>query len=99
MAFALVMAARRLYSYFQNYIVKVLTEAPLAKALRKLDSAGRLIGWSIELSEFNLTYKLRKAIKGQALVDFVAEFAGFPQEEVTTPVENLWALFVDGSSY
>ena len=31
--------------------------------------------WAIELSEFDITYKPRAAIKAQAMADFVAEFA------------------------
>lgn len=36
-------------------------------------TTGRMIKWSIELSEFSLVFKPRKAIKTQALVDFVAD--------------------------
>lgn len=34
---------------------------------------GRLIKWAIELSEFGIKVVLARAIKGQALADFVAE--------------------------
>ncbi|XP_042939501.1 uncharacterized protein LOC122274533 [Carya illinoinensis] len=98
LAFALVVEARKLHPYFQAHAVKVLTEAPLAKILRKPDCTGRLIGWSIKLSEFDIEYEPRKAIKGQAMVDFVAEFLGFPQEEVIAPTGKPWVLFIDGSS-
>ena len=30
--------------------------------------------WAIELSEFDISYKPRAAIKAQAMADFVAEF-------------------------
>lgn len=68
--------------------MRILTKASLAKVFRKPDSTERLIEWSIELSMFDLAYKPRKAIKGQALVDFVVKFAEFPQEEVIALVEN-----------
>ncbi|XP_042950141.1 uncharacterized protein LOC122282257 [Carya illinoinensis] len=64
LTFALVTATRKLCSYFQAHTVRVLTEAPLAKTLRKPDSKGRLIGWVIELSEFNLEFEPRKIVKG-----------------------------------
>ncbi|XP_042962729.1 uncharacterized protein LOC122297007 [Carya illinoinensis] len=99
LAFALIVAARKLRPYFQAHVVKVLTEAPLVKILRKLDCTGRLIGWSIELSEFDIEYEPRKAIKGQAMADFLAEFSDFPQEQVITPSGKPWILFIDGSSY
>jgi hypothetical protein len=42
--------------------------------MNKPDVAGRLIQWAIELSEFDIEYRPRQAIKAQALVNFIAEF-------------------------
>ena len=47
---------------------------PLKKAMNKLEVARRLIHWAIELSEFDVRYRPRKAIKAQALADFIVEF-------------------------
>lgn len=33
-----------------------------------------MIQWAIELSPFDIEYRLRTAIKAQALADFIAEF-------------------------
>ena len=33
-----------------------------------------MVQWAIELSEFDVKYKPRNAIKAQALADFIAEF-------------------------
>ena len=30
--------------------------------------------WAIELSEFNMQYRPRTAMKGQVVIDFIAEF-------------------------
>ncbi|XP_042969058.1 uncharacterized protein LOC122301739 [Carya illinoinensis] len=98
LAFALVVAARKLRPYFQAHTVRVLTEAPLAKILRKPDSTGRLIGWLIELSEFDVEYEPRKVIKGQTMANFVAEFSDLPQEEAIAPSGKPWVLYIDGSS-
>lgn len=98
LAFALVTTGRRLYPYFQTHTIKVLTETPLAKVLTKSDCTERLIEWSIKLKEFDLEYELRKAIKGQALADFVVEITRFPQKDPTVPMEKPWVLLVDGSS-
>ena len=40
----------------------------------KLEAAGQLIQWAMELSEFNVQYRPREAIKAQVLVDFIAKF-------------------------
>ena len=42
--------------------------------MNKLEATGWLIQWVVELSEFDLRYHLREAIKAQALADFIAEF-------------------------
>ena len=51
-----------------------MTDHPLKKAMNKLEAVGRLIQWAVELSEFDIRYQLRNAIKAQALADFIAEF-------------------------
>ena len=42
-AFSLVTAARKLMPYFQVYVIKVLIDHPLKKAMIKLEAAGLLI--------------------------------------------------------
>uniref|UniRef100_A0A2N9FF19 Integrase catalytic domain-containing protein n=1 Tax=Fagus sylvatica TaxID=28930 RepID=A0A2N9FF19_FAGSY len=74
LALALVIAARKLRPYFQSHKIIVLTNHPLRKAINKPDAAGRLIQWAVELSEFDIEYHPRQAIKAQALADFIAEF-------------------------
>lgn len=46
-AFAVVIAARRLRPYFQAHAIKVLTNKPLRRALHNPDTSGRLIQWSV----------------------------------------------------
>jgi len=92
-ALALLTTARRLLQYFQSHQVIVRTDHPIAKILRKPDLAGRMIAWSIELSEFGLKYEPRGSVKGQHLADFAAELHG-----PISPSEQTWVLFVDASS-
>ena len=74
LAFALLIASRKLRSYFQSHPIIVLTDYPFRKAMNKPNAAGRLVQWSIEMSEFHIDYRPRTAIKAQALTDFIAEF-------------------------
>ena len=71
---ALVTTARRLQPYFQAHIIEVPTEHPMRQILHKPETSGRLIKWAIELSEFDIRYKPRTAIKGKVLADFIMEF-------------------------
>jgi hypothetical protein len=79
LAFALIMASRKLRPYFQAHTVWVLTEYPLRKVIQKLDLSGRLANWAIELGQFDLEFIPRHAIKGQALADFLVEFTNMPE--------------------
>ena len=50
--------------------------------MSNLEAAGRTALWAIELSEFDIQYRLRTAIKGQAVADFIAEFTNIESQEV-----------------
>ena len=70
LAFAIIMASRKLRPYFQAHAIRVIIEYPLRKVLQKLDLSGRLANWAIELGQFDLEFVSRTAIKGQVLADF-----------------------------
>ena len=57
LAFTLVTSVRKFHPYFQAHTIVLLTNHPLRKAMSKLDAAGRLMQWLIELSEFNIDYR------------------------------------------
>ena len=97
---ALVTAARKLRPYFQAHTIEVPTEYPMKQVLHKSETSGRLMKWAIELSEFDIRYKPKTAIKGQVLADFVMEFTSSePAENAQTPTDLLiWRLSVDGAT-
>uniref|UniRef100_A0A2N9HJS8 RNA-directed DNA polymerase n=1 Tax=Fagus sylvatica TaxID=28930 RepID=A0A2N9HJS8_FAGSY len=98
LAFALLISSRKLRPYFQSHPIIVLTDYPLRKAMNKLDAAGRLIQWSIEMSEFHIDYRPRTAIKAQALADFIAEFTQPWKDEGEPEEGEAWTVNIDGSS-
>ena len=73
MIFALVISAQRLRPYFQAHAIVVLTDQPLRAILHRLDTSGRLAKWAMRLSEFDIQYWPRPALKAQVLADFIAE--------------------------
>ncbi|CAA0808224.1 Unknown protein, partial [Striga hermonthica] len=95
LAFALVIAARKLRPYFQDHSVTVRTSYPLRQILHQPETSGRMVKWAIELRQFNIHYQPRTAIKAQALSDFIAEFT----PAITVHYNNQpWVLYIDGSS-
>ena len=82
LAFVLVTATRKLKPYFQAHTIIVLTNQPLRRAMSSPEVAGRMALWAIELNEFDIQYRPRTMIKGQAMADFIAEFAQSEGKEV-----------------
>uniref|UniRef100_A0A2N9GVB7 Reverse transcriptase domain-containing protein n=1 Tax=Fagus sylvatica TaxID=28930 RepID=A0A2N9GVB7_FAGSY len=68
------------------------------RSMNKPDAAGRLIQWSIEMSEFDIDYRPRTAIKAQALADFIAEFTHPLKEDEQSEEGKAWTMNIDGSS-
>ena len=64
LVFALITAARKLKPYFQAHTIVVLTDQPLKRAMSSPEAAGRMALWTIELSEFDVHYCPRTAVKG-----------------------------------
>ena len=54
LAFAFVMAARKLKPYFQAHTIIVLMDQPLKRAISSPEAAGRMALWAIDLSEFDI---------------------------------------------
>ncbi|CAJ2676946.1 unnamed protein product [Trifolium pratense] len=94
-ALALVYAARRLRHYFLAHTIMVRTDQPIKSLLGRPDMAGRMLKWSLELSEFDIRYESRKALKAQVLADFVAEMTS---SSPTVDGADKWTIFVDGAS-
>ena len=75
----------------------MMTDQPIKKLMNKPEAAGRMVQWAIELSQFDIEYHPRTAIKAQALVDFIAEFT-LPDENSLTDEIERWTIQIDSSS-
>ena len=95
-AFTLLVASRKLHSYFQAHSIVIMTDQPIRKTVNKIDAARRLIQWAIELGQFDIEYRPRATIKAQVLADFIAEFT-YPYKEEELPMET-WTVQTDGSA-
>ena len=107
---AVVHATRKLPHYFQAHTVVVLTQFPLKLILWSTNYTGRIAKCSTILGEFDIKYMPRTSVKGQVLIDLVAEFAKFPEEIdvkqhvmdeksmglISTQYPSPWKVYVDG---
>ena len=97
---ALVIAARKLCPYFQAHTIEVPTEYPMKQVLHKPETSGWLMKWGLELSEFDIRYRPKTAIKMQVLADFIMEFTSAEHAKDAQATIDLytWKLSVDGAS-
>ncbi|XP_022851454.1 uncharacterized protein LOC111373186 [Olea europaea var. sylvestris] len=96
LVFALIVTVRKLRPYFQSHTVQVMTDQPIKQILHRPETSGRLLKWAIELSEFDIEFRPRTAIKAQALADFIVELTTPPELPLGEQAD--WKIFVDGSS-
>ncbi|XP_016164312.1 uncharacterized protein LOC107606810 [Arachis ipaensis] len=94
LAYALLTSSRRLRQYFQGHQIIIRTDQAICQVLQKPDLADKMMTWAIELSQYDLQYEPRHAIKAQAMADFLVEVTGSPPKIPST----WWKLPVDGAS-
>ena len=65
--------------------------------MNKPEVVGRMVQWTIELSQFDIEYHPRTAIKAQALADFIVEFTLPDKDNLTNEIE-WWTVQTNGLS-
>ena len=74
-----------------------MTDQPIRKSMNKPEAAGRMVQWAIELSQFDIEYHPKIAIRTQALADFIIEFT-FTDKENPNHEAKRWTIQIDGLS-
>jgi dsDNA-binding SOS-regulon protein len=77
--YALLITSRKLHHYFESHKITVVTDFPLGDILHNKDATGRISKWAVEIGVLNIDFTPRKAIKSQALANFVAEWTEIQQ--------------------
>jgi ribonuclease HI len=96
LVYGVFMAARKLVHYFQAHSVTVVSHAPLSDIIGNRDATGRVAKWAIELMAHDINYEPRKAIKSQALADFIVEWTEAQSLPPQVNPEH-WIMYFDGS--
>ncbi|KAL0405375.1 UNVERIFIED_CONTAM: Ribonuclease HI [Sesamum latifolium] len=107
---ALIFAIQKLKHYFQSHSIHLVSKAnPLKYVMIKPVLSDRLARWYLQLQQFEITYVPQKAVKGQVLVDFLANHPmpaewelsdDLPDEDVLV-IEIIppWKMYFDGASH
>jgi hypothetical protein len=95
-AYAVVMASRKLRHYFEAFKVRVTSDRGLDELFRNPEASVRIAKWAAELSGYHITFEPRTAIKSQVLVDFIVHWTG-PITQPDPSVEKVWTIHCDGA--
>ena len=95
-AYAIVMASRKMKHYFQAHKIIVASNFLLDNILKNQEAIGQIEKWATEINDFTIEFVGRNTIKSQALIDFVANWTLDTHNiaEVTVPV---WTMHIDGA--
>ena len=70
----MILARRKLQHYFLGHPIMAIPSFPLGEIIQNREATRRIAKWSVELMGETLTYAPRKAIKSQALANFIADW-------------------------
>jgi ribonuclease HI len=94
--YAVILTRRKLRHYFESHLVTVVSSFPLGEIIQCQEASGRITKWAVGLMGETLSFVLRKAIKSQVLVDFLAEWVD--TQLPTAPIQaEHWTMYFDGS--
>src|SRR3954462_12537563 len=94
LAMGIYLASQKRPHCFQDHSITVVSEAPLAEIMNNRYATGRIGKWSLDLLPYDIHYHPKKAIKSQALVDFLAEWTEV--QNPPQPIPEHWTMFFDG---
>jgi ribonuclease HI len=108
---ALAWTSKKLRQYMLYYTTWLVSRMdPIKYIFEKPALTGKIARWQVLLSEFDILFVARKAIKGQAIADYLADYPSeqielmdseFPDEDVMTVDKDnhgRWKLYFDGAA-
>ena len=95
LVYGIYMTTKKVAHYFSDHSITVVSDAPLSEILHNRDATGRVAKWAIELLPLDIKFEAKKAIKSQAIADFLAEW--IEQQQPTEVHSEHWTMFFDGS--
>ena len=95
-AYAVLISTRKLKHYFQDHEIIVPMSQLLAEIPKNKKVSGRLGKWAAEISQFDISYVPRTAIKSQALADFMADWTPSDKRNDVQPTQ-VWISYTDGA--
>ncbi|XP_015162526.1 uncharacterized protein [Solanum tuberosum] len=107
---ALVFLIQKMKHYFQAHVVHLISrENPIKFVMSKPLLSDRLARWYFQFQQFEIVYIPQKAVKGQALADFLADHPILDDWELTNDlldedamsieIQHPWKMYFDGAAH
>jgi ribonuclease HI len=94
-AYAVIMATRKLRHYFEAHKVTVLTDQPLNDLFINKEASSKIAKWAIELFEHTIEFGKRSAIKSQVLADFIVDWTSPSSVTADEELVPVWEIRCD----
>jgi hypothetical protein len=94
--YAVLMASRKLWHYFQTYHIIIPSSQPLKDIMRNREAIGRVGKWAVVLNEFTIDFVNRSSIQSQALAEFIVDWTPGAQDEEKKMMPKPGQYFVMG---
>jgi hypothetical protein len=72
--YVVLMMTMKLKHYFLAHTVQLVSDEPLVCVLQTKEVIGQIAQWVVEIGKYDVEFIPRRAIKSQALMDFIAEW-------------------------
>nr|XP_009800992.1 PREDICTED: uncharacterized protein LOC104246803 [Nicotiana sylvestris] len=107
---ALVFSIQNLNHYFQAHVVRLVSRAnPIKFVMSKPVLSDRLARWYLQFQQFQIVYVPQKAVKGQALEDFLTDHPiphdwelsdELPDKDaMVIEIQPPWKIYFDGAAH
>jgi hypothetical protein len=94
--YAVLMMTRKLKHYFLAHTVRVVSDHPLTRVLQSKEATGRIAQCAVKIGQYDVEFVPRRAIKSQALADFIAEWTDSYVRDIGDLPDH-WIMYFDRS--
>jgi hypothetical protein len=95
-AYAMLMASRKLRHYFKAHKIRVPTDRSLNDLFNNPEATTRIGKWAAELSRYHIVFESRNSVKSHVLANFIVDRIG-PSPSRHRDLETHWTIHYDAS--